>query len=96
MLISALVVLELYSIILRGLAGIAKRIAALYQGNPGVGHLPVSLLPLGLEKTPNTLTGYLFMFQRPIMSSLVHSYSIDQRAFWFTIRCLSGGTYSFT
>ena len=31
----------------------------------------LSLLLLRIEKTPNTLTGYLFMFERPILSSLV-------------------------
>ncbi len=31
----------------------------------------ISLLPLRIEKTPNTLTGYLFIFERPILSSLV-------------------------
>ncbi|HTB19541.1 MAG TPA: hypothetical protein VK708_15575, partial [Bryobacteraceae bacterium] len=31
----------------------------------------ISLLPLLIEKTPNTLTGYLFIFERPVLSSLI-------------------------
>ncbi len=67
---SALVVRELYSIVLRGLPGIggvSRRFIKLTL----VLAVLVSLLPLSLEKTPNTVTGYLFMFQRPIMTSLL-------------------------
>jgi hypothetical protein len=66
----ALVVLELYSVILRDLAGIAK-IARRYIKITLAFAILVSLLPLSFEKTPNTLTGYLFIFERPILSSLV-------------------------
>ena len=66
----ALVVLELYSVILRNLAGIAG-VARHYIKVTLVFAILVSLLPLWIEKTPNTLTGYLFIFERPILSSLV-------------------------
>jgi hypothetical protein len=66
---SALVILELYSIILRGLAGIEK-VSRRYIKVTLLLAILISLLPSRLEKTSNTLTGYLFVFQRPIMSSL--------------------------
>jgi hypothetical protein len=66
----ALVVLELYSVILRNLPGIAN-VARRYIKITLAFAIFVSLLPLGIEKTPNTLTGYLFIFERPILSSLV-------------------------
>jgi hypothetical protein len=66
----ALVVLELYSVILRNLAGIAS-VARRYIKITLVLAILISLLPLRIEKTPNTLTGYLFIFERPILSSLV-------------------------
>ncbi len=66
----ALVVLELYSVILRNLAGIAG-VARRYIKVTLAFAILVSLLPLRIEKTPNTLTGYLFIFERPILSSLV-------------------------
>ncbi len=66
----ALVVLELYSVILRNLQGIAS-VARRYIKITLVLAIVVSLLPLRIEKTPNTLTGYLFIFERPILSSLV-------------------------
>jgi hypothetical protein len=66
----ALVVLELYSVILRNLEGIAS-VARHYIKITLVFAIFLSLLLLAVEKTPNTLTGYLFMFERPIRSSLV-------------------------
>jgi hypothetical protein len=66
----ALVVLELYSIILgslRGIAGVAGRYIKITLAFA----ILVSLLPLRIEKTPNTLTGYLFIYERPVLSSLV-------------------------
>jgi hypothetical protein len=66
----ALVVLELYSVILRDLEGISS-IARRYIKITLVLAALVSLLPLLVEKTPNTLTGYLFIFERLILSSLV-------------------------
>jgi hypothetical protein len=66
----ALVVLELYSVILRNLKGIAG-VARRYIKVTLTFAILVSLLPLHIEKTPNTLTGYLFIFERPILSSLV-------------------------
>ena len=67
---SALVVLELYSIVLRGLPGIGN-ISRRYIKVTLVLAILASFLPLGLEKMPSTMTGYLFMFQRPIMTSLL-------------------------
>ncbi len=67
---STLVVLELYSNVLRrlpGIGGVSRRFIKVTL----VLAVFISLLPLGLEKTPNTVTGYLFMFQRPIMTSLL-------------------------
>jgi hypothetical protein len=66
----ALVVLELYSVILRdlkGIAGVARRYIQITLALAIV----LSLLPLVAEKTPNTWTGYLFIFERPILTSLV-------------------------
>jgi hypothetical protein len=66
----ALVVLELYSVILRdlrGIAGVARRYIKIIL----VLAIFVSLLPLSIEKTPNTPTGYLFIFERPVLSSLI-------------------------
>jgi len=67
---SALVVLELYSTVLRGWVGI-ENVSRRYIKLTLALAVVVSLLPLILEKPPNTLTGYLFIFQRPIVSSLV-------------------------
>jgi hypothetical protein len=67
---STLVVLELYSNVLRrlpGIGGVSRRFIKVTL----VLAVFISLLPLGLEKTANTVTGYLFMFQRPIMTSLL-------------------------
>lgn len=66
----AFVVLELYSVILGGLEGIAS-VARRYIKITLVFAIFLSFLPLAVEKTPNTLTGYLFIFERPILSSLV-------------------------
>jgi hypothetical protein len=66
----ALVVLELYAVILRnleGIAGVARRYIKITLALAIV----LSLLPLLLEKVPDTLTGYLFSFERPILSSLL-------------------------
>jgi hypothetical protein len=66
----ALVVLELYSIILGNLRGIAS-VARRYIKITLALAILISLLPLLIEKTPSTLTGYLFTFERPVLSSLV-------------------------
>jgi hypothetical protein len=66
----ALVVLELYSVILGGLQGIAN-VARRYIKITLVLAIFISLLPLSIEKTPNTATGYLFIFERPVLSSLI-------------------------
>ena len=66
----AFVILELYSVILgnlEGIAGVARR----YIKITLVVALLLSVLPLAIEKTPNTVTGYLFSFERPILSSLI-------------------------
>jgi hypothetical protein len=66
----ALIVLELYSNVLRGLAGIAH-IARLYTvAAIGVAIL-VSLLMLRMEQTATTFTAAFFVFERSIVSSLV-------------------------
>lgn len=65
----AFVILELYSIILRdleGIANVAKRYIKLTLGFA----ICLSLLPLTIEKTPTKPTDYLFLFERPLMSSL--------------------------
>jgi hypothetical protein len=66
----AFVILELYSVILRNLQGIASLARRYIKITLGFAIL-VSLIPLVMEKTPNTLTGYLFIFERPILSSLI-------------------------
>ncbi|HEX5228065.1 MAG TPA: hypothetical protein VFW44_10160 [Bryobacteraceae bacterium] len=66
----ALVVLELYAVVLkdlRGLAGIARRYIQITLAVA----IGLSLLPLRIERVPTTLTGYLFIFERPVLSSLV-------------------------
>lgn len=66
----ACVVLELYSVVLRnleGIAGVARRYIKITLALA----ILLSLLPLGIERVPSTLTGYLFIFERPILSSLV-------------------------
>jgi len=65
----AFVILELYSIVLKDLEGIAN-IAKRYIKITLAFAICLSLLPLKIEKTPTTLTGYLFIFERPLMSSL--------------------------
>ena len=67
---SALVVLELYSTVLRGWVGIGNVSRRYIKLTLGIA-IALSLLHLILEKPPNTLTGYLFIFQRPIVSSLL-------------------------
>jgi hypothetical protein len=66
----ALVVMELYSVILRNLEGIAS-VARRYIQITLALAIFLSLLPLGIEKMPNTAIGYLFILERPILSSLV-------------------------
>jgi hypothetical protein len=66
----ALVVLELYSLILRNLEGIAS-VARRYMTITLALAIILSVLPLAIERTPHTPTGYLFIFERPILSSLV-------------------------
>jgi hypothetical protein len=66
----AFVVLELYSVVLRNLQGIAS-VARRYIKLTLAFAIVVSLVPLRIEKMPNTLTGYLFIFERPVLSSLV-------------------------
>jgi len=66
----AFVVLELYSVILHNLPGIAGTARRYIRITLALAIL-VSLLPLSIEKPPNTMTGYLFILERPILSSLV-------------------------
>ncbi len=66
----AFVILELYSVILRNLQGIASVARRYIKITLGFAIL-IAILPLRIEKTPSTLTGYLFIFERPILSSLI-------------------------
>jgi len=66
----ALVVMELYSVILRNLQGIA-RISKRYVRIALVLAAVIALLPLRLENNSSTLTGYLFTFERTVMSIFV-------------------------
>ena len=76
----ALVVLELYSVILRDLAGIAG-VARRYIKVTLAFAILVSLLPLRIEKTPKTLTGYLFITRasNPVQPGCIRAF--DQRVF---------------
>jgi hypothetical protein len=65
-----LVVLELYSVILRNLAGIATLSRRYIQISVGAA-VAVSLLLLGLEKTSGGTLAHFFVFERAIMFSLV-------------------------
>lgn len=67
---SALVVLELYSIILSHLQGLASVTRRFIQVTLAAAII-LSLIPLWLEKAPDTMTGFLFIFERPILSSLL-------------------------
>ncbi|HTR36050.1 MAG TPA: hypothetical protein VMH80_09125 [Bryobacteraceae bacterium] len=64
-----LVVLELYSIILRSLVGIASLSRKYIKITLGVA-IVASLLTLGLQEPQNTITGYYFMFERTVVLSL--------------------------
>lgn len=66
----ALIVLELYSLVLRELPGIAS-IARRYIQIAILIAIAVSALLLSLERTPNTWIARLFSFERPIVTSLV-------------------------
>jgi hypothetical protein len=66
----ALVVLELYSKILRDLPGIAGT-ARRYINFTLVLAILIALASLGLEKAKATLTGYLWLWERTVMVSLV-------------------------
>jgi hypothetical protein len=66
----ALVVLELYSKALGDLIGIAS-VARRYIRITLALALMVAVLPLAMEKNTATMTGYLFVFERIAMSSLV-------------------------
>lgn len=66
----ALIVLELYSVVLRNLPGLAST-ARRYIRLTIAASTFLSLLPLAFEKTPNTVTGYLFLVERPVLSALL-------------------------
>ena len=66
----AFVVLELYSVILRNLRGIAS-VARRYIKITLAVAIVLSLLPLRIEKAPSTLFGDLLIFERPILSSML-------------------------
>jgi hypothetical protein len=66
----ALIVLELYSVVLRELPGIAS-IARRYIRIAIAIAILISALLLGLERTPSNVIASFFSFERPIVSSLV-------------------------
>jgi len=66
----ALITLELYSVVLKDLTGIARFSKWFIRTILAVA-IVVSLLLLGLEMVPHAPTGYLYAIQRPIISSLV-------------------------
>lgn len=67
---AALVVLELYSKVLRDLTGIAG-IARRYIKVTLVVALVIAFLPLLVEKSEPTMMGYLFSYEQTVMLSLV-------------------------
>lgn len=66
----ALIVLELYSVVLHNLHGLANTARRYIKITIAASSL-LSLVPLVFERTPNTLTGYLFLIERPILSALL-------------------------
>lgn len=64
------VILELYSVTLRSLEGVANLARRYIKIVLVIATLP-SLLLLRIEKMPDTLTGRLFILERPIMSTLL-------------------------
>lgn len=68
--LSALVVLELYSNVLRDLAGIAS-VSRRYIKVTLVLAVAIAFLPLSLEHSKATITGYFFICERTVVSSLV-------------------------
>ena len=66
----ALIVLELYSVVLRDLTGIAGVARRFIKIAIAVG-IVASLSLLGFEKTPSNLTGQFLIFEHIIVSSLV-------------------------
>jgi len=67
-----LVVLELYSVALRDLAGIAKVSRRYIKLTLAVSIL-LSLLPLYLEKSPSNISQHVFILERAIYSSICFS-----------------------
>jgi hypothetical protein len=65
-----LVVLELYSVALRDLAGIAK-VSRRYIKLTLAASILLSLLPLYLEKSPSNISQHVFILERAIYSSIV-------------------------
>jgi hypothetical protein len=66
----ALVVLELYSNVLRDLAGIAATARRYIQITLALA-IVIALLPLSLERTKTTALGYVLSFEQTVMASLV-------------------------
>jgi hypothetical protein len=66
----ALIVLELYNVLLSDLAGIATLSRRYIKVALGLA-IFVSLLLLGLEKAPIGMVGHFFIFERAIVSSLL-------------------------
>ncbi|MBV9768384.1 MAG: hypothetical protein JOZ32_02330 [Bryobacterales bacterium] len=70
MMFYALVVFELYSKVLKDLEGLAKLARRYIRIALGLAIL-IAVLPVRLEKNPAKMTGYLFAFERTVMSLLV-------------------------
>lgn len=66
----ALIVLELYNVVLGDLAGIASTSRRYIKITLGLAIL-ASLLLLSFEKAPKNMTGQYFIFERAVVSSLV-------------------------
>jgi len=66
----AFMVLELYSVALRDLLGLASISRRYIKVTFAIAAL-AALLPLRAENSPSTMTGFVFIFERPVVSSLV-------------------------
>lgn len=66
----ALIILELYALVFRGLHGIATTARRFIQASIGLA-IGVSVLVLGLERTPGNILTKFYSFERTIDTSLV-------------------------
>lgn len=65
----ALITLELYSLVLKDLSGLATVARRYVRIALGIATL-LSVLAVGIEKTPHGILGYLFSLERPILTSI--------------------------